>query len=73
MQQNQQDLVSDLDVFEFTGSTINKSKKPIKLTNATDQEEEQWRKDVLWQPGNLLRKRKKRDRTCSGRALSQGQ
>ena len=73
MQQNQQDLVSDLDVFEFTGSANNKSKKPINLTNVTDQEEGQWKKDVLWQPGNLLRKRKKRDRTCSGRTLSQGQ
>ena len=73
VQQNQQDLVNDLDVFEFTGSPNNKSKKPLKLTNVTDQEEKQWKKDVLWQPGNLLRKRKKRERTCSGRTLSQGQ
>ena len=72
VQQNQQDLVSDLDVFEFIASTNNKSKKPIKLTNVTDQEEGQWKKDILWQPGNLLRKRKKRDRACSGRTLSQG-
>ena len=72
VQQNQQDLVSDLDVFEFTGSANNKSKKPVKLTNVTDQEKGQWKKDVLWQPGNLLKKRKKRDRTCSGRTLSQG-
>ena len=73
VQQNQQDLVNDLDVFAFTGSPNNKSKKPLKLTNVTDQEEKQWKKDVLWQPGNLLRKRKKRERTCSGRTLSQGQ
>ena len=73
VQQNQQDLVNDLDVFEFTGSPNNKSKKPIKLTNVTDQEEKQWKKDVLWQPGNLLRKRKKMDRTCSGKTFGQGQ